>query len=101
MNLSMNTMISNDYPLLLIYIIVVNLLGFLLFFIDKIRAKSNKWRISENNLFFISLLGASLGALLAMKLFNHKTKHKLFTIAIPLIVLVQIILIIIYVKSLT
>ena len=75
---------------LLIYFAVVNLLAFFLFAIDKRMAKKNRDRVSEAKLFLISILGGALGAWGGMYFFRHKTKHWLFVVLIPLILLVQV-----------
>lgn len=67
----------------ILYLTAVNLAAFLLFAADKKRAKEKKRRISEKTLFAISLLGGSLGGLLAMQIFRHKTKHLSFLVGIP------------------
>ncbi|WP_072587318.1 DUF1294 domain-containing protein [Clostridium sporogenes] len=72
------------------YFIVLNLLGFLSMYIDKEKAKSNKWRIKENTLLLIALLGGSIGSYVGMKIFRHKTKHSKFKYGIPFIILVQL-----------
>ena len=71
------------------YLAVMNILAFLLFGADKLKARKGFWRISEKGLMLAALFGGSIGALCGMRLFRHKTKHKLFTIGIPLILLVQ------------
>lgn len=72
------------------YLIIINAAGFLFMRIDKRRAQRNLWRIPERTLIAVALLGGSLGALLGMKLFRHKTKHDKFRIGIPIILTVQI-----------
>jgi uncharacterized membrane protein YsdA (DUF1294 family) len=84
--------------IILSYLLIINLLGFLIMLIDKQRAMHKEWRISENTLVGISLLGGSIGMLLGMSSFRHKTKHKKFTIGIPFILLMQICFIILYFK---
>lgn len=76
----------------LVYLAVVNVFAFVLYGADKYFAVRGKWRISERNLLLIAAVGGSLGAYLAMKLFRHKTKHKKFTIGVPLIFLLQVFL---------
>lgn len=73
----------------IIYIILINMAGLLLMKIDKNRARQRKWRISEATLWMISIIGGSLGTLIGMFLFRHKTKHLSFRIGLPLLVLVQ------------
>lgn len=77
---------------LIVYLIFVNLVGFFIMFVDKNRAIKNQWRISEKALIGISVAGGSIGMLLGMQTFRHKTKHKKFTIGIPLILAIQILL---------
>ena len=72
---------------LLLYVAAVNFLAFILFFWDKRKAIARRRRISEETLFFISLLGGSIGAYVAMRLFHHKTHKIMFKIGIPLIIL--------------
>ena len=61
--------------LLLGYLLLMNLIAFVLMGLDKRRARRDKWRISEKTLFLPAVLGGSLGAILGMRLFHHKTKH--------------------------
>lgn len=58
--------------------------------IDKKRAVNKKWRIKESTLILISLIGGSVGMLFGMKIFHHKTKKKLFSVGVPLILVLQI-----------
>lgn len=77
--------------LLLIYLVFINLCGFFIMFIDKSRAVHKEWRIPEKTLIGISVMGGSIGMLLGMNVFRHKTKHLKFTIGVPLILIMQII----------
>jgi uncharacterized membrane protein YsdA (DUF1294 family) len=72
------------------YLIGVNLLSCLVFYLDKRRAQLNLWRIPESTLLGLAIIGGSVGALLGMKLFHHKTKHLKFTLGLPLILCLQI-----------
>lgn len=72
------------------YLLGINLLTFLLYGIDKGKARQGKWRIPEATLLTLAVLGGSVGALLGMAVFHHKTKHKKFVIGLPLILLAQI-----------
>ncbi|KJU72362.1 membrane protein [Clostridium baratii] len=65
-------------------------------FIDKKKAKRHKWRISENTLILISILGGSIGSIMGMQLFRHKTKHVKFKLGLPIILIMQIILLCIF-----
>ena len=73
----------------LVYIPAINLLTFYIFGIDKWKAKKERWRISEKCLLTFALLGGSLGALLGMKVFHHKTKKPLFYISVPLFLILH------------
>ncbi|GAB6170463.1 DUF1294 domain-containing protein [Clostridium carnis] len=78
------------YKLFIIYLIFINLFSLLLMYVDKQKAIKHKWRIKESTLMFISILGGSLGSLLGMNLFRHKTKHIKFSLGIPIIILIQV-----------
>ena len=75
-----------------IYLIGINFLTFLVFGIDKRKARSGKWRIPEATLIGMSLAGGSIGALLGMHLFRHKTQKRKFTLGVPAILIVQAVL---------
>ena len=81
----------NVIQIVLLYILSVNLGGFIAFFIDKRRSARSKWRIPEATLLTFALLGGSVGCLLGMKLFRHKTLKPLFSIGIPAILIFQIV----------
>ena len=74
-----------------ILLIVMNLIGYISMWADKKRAKKGKYRISEKTLFTIALLGGSLGSILGMNHFRHKTKHWYFKYGMPCIFILQII----------
>ena len=74
---------------MLIYLLLINAAGFLVMVYDKFLAKNNQWRIPEKTLFGIALFGGSLGCLAGMYTVRHKTRHKSFTIGIPVILIVQ------------
>ena len=75
---------------LLIYLLLINALGFLLMLIDKWKARHHRWRIPEATLMGVAALGGSVGSLLGMYTVRHKTKHIKFTVGIPVILVVQI-----------
>ena len=77
-----------------LYLILVNAAALLLMLSDKRKAKRGAWRIPEATLMCVALLGGSIGALLGMKLFRHKTRHLKFTLGIPFILFCQIMLVI-------
>ena len=76
----------------IIYLIGINCLAFILFGIDKYKAIKNQYRIPEKILLLTSMIGGSIGSILGMFIFHHKTKKLKFTIIIPLILLIQTIL---------
>lgn len=75
--------------LLLIYLLIINALGFLLMLVDKVKARKNKWRISERTLMGVAALGGSIGCLTGMYTVRHKTQHLKFTVGIPVILALQ------------
>ena len=75
---------------LLWYLAAVNVVTFTVYGIDKSKARRGAWRIPEKTLFLLPLLGGSVGALLGMKVFRHKTKHWYFVWGIPAILLAQL-----------
>lgn len=79
----------------IIYLAAINVITFIMFGADKARAVKGRWRISEAALILAALLGGSIGALAGMRIFHHKTKHRKFTIGIPVILALQIILMVI------
>ena len=76
-----------------IYILSINIIGFLFMFIDKYKARKGYWRIPESTLFLITFLGGGIGTIIGMYLFRHKTKKLKFTIGFPTILLLEIVLI--------
>ena len=75
------------------YLIALNIVTFLVYGIDKWKAKQGSWRISEASLLLLAVIGGSIGALLGMKVWHHKTMHKKFKYGLPLILIAQIALI--------
>lgn len=76
--------------LLLGYLLLINLLGYLLMGADKKRALENRWRISERALLLTAAAGGSVGVALGMVSFRHKTKHLKFTLGVPLLLSLQV-----------
>lgn len=74
---------------LLVYLLIINAAGFLLMRSDKVRARKNRWRIPEATLMTVAALGGSIGSLLGMYTFRHKTRHLKFTLGIPAILVAQ------------
>ena len=83
------------------YLLIINLITFLLYAIDKRRSIRKAWRIPESVLMGFAAVGGSVGALLAMLLFRHKTKHAKFTVGVPLILVAQIIVVLSFYKYLS
>lgn len=80
--------------LLLSYFIGINLIGFALMGIDKYKAKKRAFRIPEATLFIVAIIGGSIGSILGMYTFHHKTRHRSFVYGMPFILIVQIALVI-------
>ena len=72
------------------YFLAVNITSFLLYGIDKFKAKKNLWRISEATLLTMAAIGGSIGAWAGMRLWHHKTMHKKFKYGIPVIIILQV-----------
>ena len=85
---------------LLYYLIGINIVTFLVYGIDKCKAKRSKWRIPEATLLGLAVIGGSIGAWLGMKTWHHKTMHKKFKYGLPLILIAQIALIALTSRSL-
>lgn len=83
---------------ILIYLIVINLITFIVFAIDKIYAIKKKWRYKEVSLLGMCFVGGAIGGFLAMHLFHHKTKKKVFVIGVPLIIIIHLVIIIWFIK---
>ena len=80
----------NTITLFLLYIVLINILTFFVYGIDKLKAKKSKWRVPENTLIGMAVIGGSIGAWLGMKVWHHKTLHKKFKYGVPLIFVTQI-----------
>ena len=76
------------------YLLAINALSFILFGLDKYKAKKGKWRISEATLLMMAVIGGSIGAWTGMRLWHHKTMHKKFKYGIPIIIILQISLVV-------
>ena len=76
--------------IVLIYWVVINVVTFFLYGIDKWKAKRSKWRIEESTLLWWAVFGGSVGALMGMKVWHHKTQHRKFTWGVPAILIAQI-----------
>ena len=72
------------------YLVLVNAVTFLVYGIDKLKAKRGKWRIPESTLLLLAAIGGSLGAWFGMKVWHHKTMHKKFQYGVPLLLFLQL-----------
>lgn len=79
------------FIVLMLYLIIINLIAIILMAIDKNRAIKKQWRIKESALFAIAIVGGSVGSVIGMQKFRHKTKHMAFVIGMPLILILHII----------
>lgn len=77
------------YRFALLWLVGTNLLAIVLTVSDKVRAKKGKWRVPEDTLLFVALLGGAVGEYMTMRLIRHKTRHKKFMITLPLFILLQ------------
>ena len=84
--MSINTL----HSCLAYYLLGINAVAFIMYGIDKYKAKKARWRIPEATLLLLAVLGGSIGAWMGMKVWHHKTKHKKFKYGIPAILLIQI-----------
>lgn len=83
-----------NYKYLAIYLLAINLIGFLIFGIDKFKAKKGYWRVPEATLMGFCLFGGGIGTILGMYTFRHKTKKLKFTIGMPTILISEIVFVI-------
>lgn len=81
---------------IVLYFVIVNIIGFLIMYIDKKKAKKGRWRIPEKTLFIVTALGGGIGTIAGMHVFRHKTQKIAFVIGFPLITIIEIAAIIYY-----
>ena len=81
-----------------IIIVIINIVTFIIYGIDKYKAKKGKGRIPENSLIGLAIIGGSIGAYLGMRVWHHKTMHLKFKYGIPLIIVIQLIIVYMFVK---
>ncbi|WP_245747457.1 DUF1294 domain-containing protein [Anaerobacillus alkalidiazotrophicus] len=74
------------------YAFFINIVSFVYMFVDKQKAIKGQWRISERKFFLLAIIGGSVGIMLGMRAFRHKTKHNSFRIGMPVIMIIQIVL---------
>ena len=84
----------NPISFLIIYFVIINIVGFALMGIDKRKAIKRTFRIPEATLFIVALIGGSIGSILGMQVFRHKTRHWYFVFGMPAILVVQIVLLV-------
>lgn len=93
----MNSQIASTlWALTVCYLVIVNIVGFVIMGVDKRRAIRGAWRISEASLFFTAFIGGSLGCILGMQHFRHKTKHWYFKYGMPAVLVLQILIFLLF-----
>lgn len=81
-------------PIVIIYLFLINVTGFIIMGVDKKKAIKQEWRIQEKTMFLIAGFGGSIGVYFGMQNYHHKTKHKQFVYGIPSIFLLQLVMIV-------
>ena len=89
----------NSFDIIILYVVAVNVVSFLMMGIDKRKAVKRAFRIPESTLFVLAIIGGSIGSIIGMHLFRHKTRHWYFLYGMPVILALQIILILAVVFS--
>ena len=84
----------NPITLLIIYFVIMNIVGFAIMGIDKRKAIKRTFRIPEATLFIVALIGGSIGSIIGMQVFRHKTRHWYFVFGMPAILVIQIALLV-------
>lgn len=82
------------YVKVILYFLVINIVTFFIMWYDKHEARTGQWRVSEKALFLFALAGGSIGGIIGMKVFHHKTQKWYFKLGFPAILILQIVLII-------
>ena len=85
--------------IVVIYLVVINVVAFVVYGVDKYKAKRGRWRTPEATLLGLAAIGGSIGALLGMRVWHHKTMHKKFQYGVPLILIAQIALVVFILQS--
>ncbi len=80
----------NPITFLIIYFVIINIVGFAIMGIDKRKAIKRTFRIPEATLFIVALIGGSIGSIVGMQVFRHKTRHWYFVFGMPAILAIQI-----------
>ena len=89
----MDTLTKDMQQIIIIYLVVINVVTFFMYGIDKWKARKAKWRIREAALLGLAVLGGSVGAWLGMRVWHHKTLHKKFRYGVPAIIVIQMLLV--------
>lgn len=89
----------NSFDIIILYAVAVNVVSFIVMGVDKRKAIKRAWRIPESTLFVLAIIGGSLGSIIGMHLFHHKTRHWYFLYGMPVILALQVILILTLVFS--
>ena len=79
----------NVHVIIIYYLLIINAVAFIVYGIDKLKARKGRWRISETTLLLLALVGGSIGSWLGMKVWHHKTMHRKFQYGLPVIFLLQ------------
>ena len=87
--------------MLIYYLITINVLTFIVYGVDKWKARRGRWRVPEATLLGLTALGGSVGAWLAMQLFRHKTQKKKFRYGVPVILVLQLVALLLFLSMLT
>ena len=85
--------------IVVIYLVVINVVAFVVYGVDKYKAKRGRWRTPEATLLGLAAIGGSIGAWLGMKVWHHKTMHMKFQYGVPLILIAQIALVVLILQS--
>ena len=80
----------NVHVIIIYYLLVINTVAFIVYAIDKLKARKGRWRIPEATLLLLAIVGGSIGAWLGMKAWHHKTMHLKFKYGLPAILLLQL-----------
>ena len=80
----------NVHLIIIYYLFIINAVAFIVYGIDKLKARKGKWRIPEATLLLLAIVGGSVGAWLGMKVWHHKTMHRRFQYGLPAILLLQL-----------
>ncbi len=89
----------NSFDIIILYVVAVNVVSFIMMGVDKRKAIKRAFRIPESTLFVLAIIGGSIGAIIGMHLFHHKTRHWYFLYGMPVILALQVILVLVLVFS--